>query len=454
VNSTNPLAIHRIDVDNLFGRYTYRLGCAGTERAADISQVMLLCGNNGSGKTTILNLLVHLLWPRRGGGHRGAIANVTFSRLSVTLGNGLSIIAERENGTTVGSFRCKVEQERHPIADAYFKAEEVQQGRYRIADDAPDDASFQKLISTIADIGLSIYFLDDDRSLVTAAAREFDRVREVFVDEDMLVYSSASRRQMRELEQEKRNNQLLLSLGRLKEWSRQQLITDSSRAEANSQTVYGEIIGRLGITTASVAPDEKQRTNLQTRLQKLTERVAPFANLGLSPVIETDSIQKELQKAPLERLPLIENILTPYIDGIELRLTALQAVQETLYSYVSNLNHFLVDKNVRFDVYAGLQVFSNGADGGRISPDHLSSGEKQLVLLLSNVVAARSQSTVFIIDEPELSLNVEWQRMLVSALLDCIKGSNVQFLMATHSMELISQHSEHVVQLVPELSND
>ena len=85
----------------------------------------------------------------------------------------------------------------------------------------------------------------------------------------------------------------------------------------------------------------------------------------------------------------------------------------------------------------------------------LSSGEKQLILLLSNTILARDQSGIFIIDEPELSLNVKWQRTLVGALLRCAEGSRIQYLLASHSLELITLHKDNAIRLLPpEVSAD
>lgn len=446
IQSINPLAIASIEVDKLFGRYTYRLKGNDDIRAHDISQIMLLCGNNGSGKTTILNLIVHLLWPQDGGGHRSAIAGIPFSRFAVTLMNGVSIVAERGGDELIGNFNCYILRDGIKVIDVEFLAKEDKRGGFSV--DVEEESQFTRLTEVLSEIGLSIYFLDDDRTLVSAEIPSAGTKRDVSFDDESLLMPSGTKKQLRDMEQQKRNAQLLSSIERLIQWSRRQLISDSNKADASSQNIYEEIIEGIGRTTDTTLPDEKQRSNLLHRLQTVSERVRPFAELGLSPEFEAKAIQRALGKVQVERLPLIEGILTPYIDGIELRMNALQKVQEALGSYVANLNAFLVDKRVTFDVYSGLQVFPKGEGGARIDPLKLSSGEKQLVLLLSNVISTSSQSTVFIIDEPELSLNVEWQRILVSALLDCSRGSNVQFIVATHSMELISQHISHVLQLV------
>ena len=85
--------------------------------------------------------------------------------------------------------------------------------------------------------------------------------------------------------------------------------------------------------------------------------------------------------------------------------------------------------------------------GQVISPGSLSSGERQLLLLFSNLFVLSSQNSIFIVDEPELSLNVKWQRQLIKHLLSFTERSKVQFILATHSIELLTQYKECVLAL-------
>ena len=84
-----------------------------------------------------------------------------------------------------------------------------------------------------------------------------------------------------------------------------------------------------------------------------------------------------------------------------------------------------------------------------MDPESLSSGERQLLLLFCYTLLAREKTSIFIIDEPELSLNVKWQRRLIGALRDIVEDTPNQFLFATHSIELIAQHEDSVHRLVP-----
>ncbi|MDE0469787.1 MAG: AAA family ATPase [Candidatus Poribacteria bacterium] len=75
-----------------------------------------------------------------------------------------------------------------------------------------------------------------------------------------------------------------------------------------------------------------------------------------------------------------------------------------------------------------------------ISSDKLSSGEKQMLSFLS-YNAFHNNMPIFI-DEPELSLHIDWQRLLLPTLLDQSTGN--QFFIATHSPFIFSgyQHKE------------
>jgi len=71
----------------------------------------------------------------------------------------------------------------------------------------------------------------------------------------------------------------------------------------------------------------------------------------------------------------------------------------------------------------------------RLTPQMLSSGEKQLLILLSEAVLQRQTPSVLIADEPELSLHVRWQERLVPSLREL--NSNSQIIAATHSPDIV-----------------
>ncbi len=71
----------------------------------------------------------------------------------------------------------------------------------------------------------------------------------------------------------------------------------------------------------------------------------------------------------------------------------------------------------------------------QLPPYKLSSGEKQLLIILLTVLLEENQSYVLLMDEPEISLHVEWQEKLVDIIRQL--NPNAQVILTTHSPAVI-----------------
>lgn len=74
-------------------------------------------------------------------------------------------------------------------------------------------------------------------------------------------------------------------------------------------------------------------------------------------------------------------------------------------------------------------------DGDILTPYQLSSGEKQMLVILLTVLVQDNQPCTLFMDEPEISLHVEWQQRLISLIRSL--NPNVQIILTTHSPALI-----------------
>src|SRR5437016_2058432 len=92
-----PCFLKRLSVRDLFDIYSYDLRFA-TSAEPESVQLSLLYGDNGSGKTTILNLIYHLLSPEPYEGHRSFIGRCPFRMVEITLSNGVIVCAKRDQG--------------------------------------------------------------------------------------------------------------------------------------------------------------------------------------------------------------------------------------------------------------------------------------------------------------------------------------------------------------------
>ena len=73
--------------------------------------------------------------------------------------------------------------------------------------------------------------------------------------------------------------------------------------------------------------------------------------------------------------------------------------------------------------------------GESLSPYKLSSGEKQMLIILLSVLVQNKRHYTLFMDEPEVSLHVEWQQQLVSLIRDL--NPNAQIILKTHSPAVI-----------------
>ncbi len=83
--------------------------------------------------------------------------------------------------------------------------------------------------------------------------------------------------------------------------------------------------------------------------------------------------------------------------------------------------------------------------GKELTPQMLSSGEKQLLILMSEALLQREMPAIFIADEPELSLHVLWQERLVGSLRAL--NPNAQIVSATHSPDIVGPLFEKAVDM-------
>lgn len=73
--------------------------------------------------------------------------------------------------------------------------------------------------------------------------------------------------------------------------------------------------------------------------------------------------------------------------------------------------------------------------GETIEPYKLSSGEKQMLIILLSVLVQDKRPFVLFMDEPEVSLHVEWQQRLLDLIIDL--NPNAQIILTTHSPAVI-----------------
>lgn len=112
-------------------------------------------------------------------------------------------------------------------------------------------------------------------------------------------------------------------------------------------------------------------------------------------------------------------------------------------TFIEELNKLFQRKELYINEKNELLVRTQS--GKEFNLINLSSGEKQLLIILGESLLQENKSHIYIADEPELSLHVDWQEKLVNSL----KGvnPNSQIIFATHSPDIVGRHSNYVLHV-------
>lgn len=89
--------------------------------------------------------------------------------------------------------------------------------------------------------------------------------------------------------------------------------------------------------------------------------------------------------------------------------------------------------------------------GETLVPYQLSSGEKQILAILLTVLIQDNKHFVLFMDEPEVSLHIEWQKQLIDLILEL--NPNVQIILTTHSPALIMSGWADMVTEVSDITD-
>lgn len=91
-------------------------------------------------------------------------------------------------------------------------------------------------------------------------------------------------------------------------------------------------------------------------------------------------------------------------------------------------NRYLVDKRVVYNESSVTISILRNKNNKEVNIENLSSGEKQIISLFSKLFLGKNTSTALFFDEPELSLSMEWQKHF---LTDILRSDKCSFLFAT-----------------------
>ncbi|MCI9446760.1 MAG: ATP-binding protein [Lachnospiraceae bacterium] len=97
-------------------------------------------------------------------------------------------------------------------------------------------------------------------------------------------------------------------------------------------------------------------------------------------------------------------------------------------------------KKVEISNESGVEVIDES--GGNIDLQKLSSGEQETLVLFYQLLFEVPDQVLLLVDEPEISLHVAWQRMFIEDLRMIAERKCGKVIVATHSPQIVNGNRE------------
>lgn len=204
-----------------------------------------------------------------------------------------------------------------------------------------------------------------------------------------------------------------------------------------SQTLDQSFPQRLITAEEKMPVDELAR-----QISDLEKKTADLKNIGILEETQAHPIHVET----LENIDSTqERVMTLYVHDTTAKLAKLDALRDRSRLLLEKMNQKYRRKNIRVHREHGLVAVNN--EGQRLELDCLSSGEQHELVLYYDLLFRVPSNTIVLIDEPELSLHVAWQKKFLPDLLEIVALSNFDTLIATHSPYIIGDRADLMVGL-------
>lgn len=403
------------------------------------SDINIFLGENGMGKTTILNCLYCVL-----SGNIENLSAVAFDTVVLTLSDGYVISLDRND------LICYMEEymyEKAPYRrrrmniEQVFSDKDIIEIRNLIFHNSQDSELIKKYARKLSDIysvPLQIAVQELERCAMQYSDREsegnyknvisFKEEIEERISQEILYFPTYRRIEEDisklgiDIEKDKVKNRLIKFGMTDVEKATEKILSTIRSIAINSfakltgvlltQYLDGELIIR---NKASIDLDK-----LSIALARVGDEIAKQDKDKIIKLAASGNIYNNENKYLL-------NLIERLIDSYEKQ----NAYDERVKKFVSVCNGYLNGKQFVYDESnLELGIFRDNTKKP-ISIQNLSSGEKQVISLFSKLYLEETENCLILFDEPELSLSIKWQSKILPDIMDSGRCSTL--VVVTHS---------------------
>lgn len=163
--------------------------------------------------------------------------------------------------------------------------------------------------------------------------------------------------------------------------------------------------------------------------------------------IQDYKLLNELKYSSAEYTESYSQALRVYLQDTKQKLEVFDDLINRLDLFTEIINSKLNFKKIIISNENGLTVIKD--DGTELDTSKLSSGEQQIIVLYYELIFGVKDKLTLLIDEPEISLHVAWQRELLKDFKKIIKMKNeeLSLIVATHAPQVIDNNWDLVIDL-------
>jgi AAA15 family ATPase/GTPase len=189
--------------------------------------------------------------------------------------------------------------------------------------------------------------------------------------------------------------------------------------------------------TATMSQDQ-----LREELKRLDERRKALMSAG---ILDTNYEAVTLRRGNIDSG--VAMALQIYVNDAVRKLDVFNNLRDRLDLLKEIIERRFIDKTFHIDRENGFRVISK--TGIDIPLEKLSSGEQHQLILVFDLLFEVRENSLILIDEPELSLHVTWQKTFIESLRRIIVLNSFDVLLATHSPAVLARHFGLSVELGP-----
>ena len=457
------LRLNRIKVKNLFDRFTYDINLDNG------FSIGILIAPNGCGKTTIFNLISFIFNPSFSG-YRN-IVNVPFDHCECVLSNKKKVTLKRtilpfEEEKNVDDISKKRTRNR---IDTYFgiRTKESVELILSVKDEkGKKEKTFnvsKEIKNGVSHSDTDLPFIDEDDYDVL----DLDDLEILDLPSRYRVQLGRSSAILNGVKDFLKSNNCDLDINyiRADRLHKQYLFTDSyfysrrikdmqdlnplSQIQKKTKNLYKEITEEYNnlqremkdrlpkmYLDLDATDDTMDFEHFKKRWSAYLSNIEKYCEIGLltskQTILEMDELEDAFNKK--------KSFLTVYLEAFEKTLEPLERNYMRLKLFVDILNrrNRITHKKIKYGE-EGIVVL---VDGKSLPLECLSSGEKNDFIMFYNLIFDSQENGLVLVDEPEISLHIEWQEEYLDCLLDICKMNDLQAIVATHSPNIVNGHFE------------